>query len=67
MNHKCDEFCFDYRIVEDFKQIKNWSISNPENFVANPVNSFLLIKKLSTDLQNFVDIINSYEQLKGSI
>lgn len=55
------------KIVEEFKQIKNSSISNPENFVANPVNSFLLIKKLSTDLQSFVDIINSYEQLKDLV
>ncbi len=37
---------------------------NPENFIGNPVNSFLLIKKLTKDLQKFVDQVNSLEQLK---
>jgi hypothetical protein len=40
---------------------------NPENFIGNPVNSFLLIKKLTKDLQKFVDQVNSLEKLKDVV
>ncbi len=43
------------------------SKSNPENFIGNPVNSFLLIKKLTKDLQKFVDQVNSLEKLKDVV
>ena len=36
-----------------------------EDFVQNPVNSFLLIKKTNKDLQKFVDTLNLGEKLKG--
>ena len=38
---------------------------NIEKFVGNPVNSFLVIKKLTKDLQKFVDTVNTLERLKG--
>jgi len=45
----------------------NDSINSAENFIANPVNSYLLIKMLTKDLQNFVDILNNFDQLKSKI
>jgi hypothetical protein len=39
--------------------------SGDEDFIGNPVNAFLLIKKTTKDLQAFVDTLNTKEQLKG--
>ena len=53
-------------MLADFEKLA--SVANakePEKFVGNPVNSFLLIKKLSKDLQRFVDTMNSIENLKS--
>ena len=35
---------------------------DPEKFVGNPVNAFLMIKNLQKDLQMFVDDISNYHQ-----
>jgi hypothetical protein len=45
--------------------IAEQSKDNIEKFVGNPVNSFLVIKKLTKDLQKFVDTVNTLERLKG--
>ncbi len=41
--------------------------SDPEKFIGNPVNAFLLIKQLSVDLQLFVDTLNNFEKLKSLV
>ena len=41
--------------------------SDPEKFIGNPVNSFLLIKQLNVDLQLFVDTLNNFEKLKSLV
>ena len=39
---------------------------NPKKFMGNPVNSFLVIKLLTKDLQMFFDFFNSVQESKGS-
>lgn len=38
---------------------------DPDRFIGNPVNAYLVIKQLMKDLQKFVDTVNTYEKLKG--
>ena len=52
------------RIVNEFKKIANQTSLNAEKFVGNPVNSFLLIKQVDKELQNFVNILNPSEKLQ---
>jgi hypothetical protein len=54
-------------MVTEFRQMSNLANSDPEKFVGNPVNAFLMIKKLSKDLQTFVDDISNFQQTKGKI
>ena len=54
-------------MINEYELLEEESKKNPDNFVANPVNSFLLIKKLTKDLQKFVDKVNSLEKLKGKM
>ena len=41
-------------------------LGDPEIYVGNPVNSFILIKKLTKDLQKFIDTVNQIDQLKSN-
>lgn len=54
-----------FRIIDGLKQINKAAKPDPEIFVGNPVNAFLLIKHLAKDLQNFVNILNNIEKLKS--
>ena len=38
---------------------------DPKKFMGNPVNSFLVIKLLTKDLQMFFDFFNSMQESKG--
>ena len=53
--------------MKDFEDLEKDSIDNPERFIGNPVNSFLIIKKLTKDLQKFVDTVNAIEKLKDVV
>ena len=46
-------------MLKDYELITENAKDNPENFVGNPVNSFLLTKKLTTDFQNFQKMFRS--------
>jgi hypothetical protein len=53
-------------LLKDFDLLAESSKQNePEHFIGNPVNALLLIKKLTKDLQNIVDTLNTYSKLKG--
>lgn len=52
--------------MRDFENMAGKS-SDPEKFIGNPVNAFLVIKKLMKDLQKFVDTVNSFDKLKGTL
>lgn len=41
------------------------SVENPERFVGNPVNAFLIVKQLTKNLQSFIDTLNNFEHLKS--
>lgn len=56
---------YHFRLIADFKAISTQSTDNPVNFVANPINSFLLIKKLAKDLQIIINKLSNYDRLKG--
>ncbi|RNA10195.1 prolyl 4-hydroxylase subunit alpha-2 [Brachionus plicatilis] len=51
------------KIVGEFKKFSQES-SKQTNIVGNPVNAFLLIKLMVKDLQNFVDSLNTMDELK---
>ena len=55
------------RLIKDFDFIAESSYQDPENFIGNPVNALLLIKKLTKDLQKIVDTMNTYSRLKGKL
>ena len=46
-------------MLKDYELITENARHNPESFVGNPVNSFLLTKKLTTDFQNFQKMFRS--------
>lgn len=46
-------------MLKDYELITENARHNPESFVGNPVNSFLLTKKLTTDFQNFQKMLRS--------
>lgn len=48
-------------MLKDFELIKNESTKNIELFLSNPVNSFLLTKQLTKDLELFKSRNNSTE------
>ena len=48
-------------MLQDYELITEKAKNNPENFVGNPVNSFLLTKKLTKDFQQFQKMVNSSE------
>ena len=48
-------------MLQDYELITEKAKTNPENFVGNPVNSFLLTKKLTKDFQQFQKMVNSSE------
>ena len=43
--------------------MSNLANKDPEKFIGNPVNAFLMIKTLNKDLQFFVDGISNYNQI----
>ncbi len=53
------------RLILDFRKISEHSNANAEDFISNPVNSFLLIKKLYSDLQEFINLVNNRDRLNG--
>jgi len=53
------------RMLEDFELITKESTENVESFLSNPVNTFLLTKKLTKDFKLFKSINNSTE-IEGS-
>ena len=53
------------RILDDFEYLAEQSKKNPDLFIGNPVNSFLLLKKLTKDFQMFVDSLNFSVYLTG--
>ena len=52
-------------LLNELKTIANNSRHNPDTFIGNPVNSFLIIKLLSKDLEKVVDSLGSFDKLTG--
>jgi hypothetical protein len=46
--------------------MSNQATTDPQKFIGNPVNAFLMIKTLKKDLQFFVDGISNYNQINGN-
>jgi len=44
-------------MLGDYELIANQSKSNPDQFIANPVNIFLLTKKLTKDYETFNELM----------
>ena len=61
---KC--FYFYVRVLHGFREMTRASSFNPEAFIGNPVNSFLLIKQLSIDLKLFVDTLSNFEKIQSN-
>jgi hypothetical protein len=41
------------------------AVDDPEKFIGNPVNAFILIKQLTKNLQIFIDTLNIFDHLKS--
>ncbi len=54
------------RALGSFKEITQAGAVNPEAFIGNPVNAFLLIKQMSLEIKSFVSLLNNFEKLKGN-
>ena len=54
-------------LLSDYELVTETSTKSASNFIGNPVNSFVLIKKLTKDLQRFVDTVNSLDKLKDVV
>ncbi len=52
-------------MIDDFEFLARVSARDPDNFIGNPVNAFLLIKKLHKDVIKFIDTLNSTKLIKG--
>jgi hypothetical protein len=49
-------------MIKDYQYIAEISNKNPSNFVGNPINSFLLIKKLTKDLDELTNTMKKYNK-----
>ena len=53
-------------LLQDFDLVaQNAMQQGAEHFIGNPVNALLLLKKLTKDLQQIVDTLNTFSKLKG--
>ena len=50
---------YNQRILSDFELISEKALKDPEAFIGNPVNSFLLTKKLTKDINELESTLNS--------
>lgn len=41
-----------FRLAEDYEKHSKEALSNPEIYLSNPVNAFLLVKRFTTDWDN---------------
>lgn len=58
---------FIYSMIQDYKLLAHHAYPNPKKFVGNPINSFLLIKQLTIDLDDILEFFDSYELNSNSI
>ncbi|CAF0718005.1 unnamed protein product [Brachionus calyciflorus] len=54
-------------VVENFRSFSQISKIDQENFIGNPVNSFLVLKLMVKDIQRFVDLLNTIDDLKKMV
>lgn len=54
-------------LLKDFDFIAESSKNDPENFIGNPSNAVLLIKKLTKDLNKIVETINIYPKINATL
>lgn len=59
-NHTLKKVSF--RLLEDYELIVNKSLPNPNEFMGHPINSFIVIKHLTNDLNSAVGYLNTNEQ-----
>lgn len=54
-------------MLDDFEYLAAFANKEREKFIGNPVNAFLLLKKLHKDLEKFMDTLDSSKILKCSL
>lgn len=64
LNYK--SFCYK-RLLHDFQELSQQASKDATSFIANPVNAFLIIKKLSLDLKQIIDSINDNNRIKSAL
>jgi hypothetical protein len=52
--------------MKDFEFIAENSRNDPVSFISNPINGFILIKKMSRDLSEIFDLLAGYPDFKSS-
>lgn len=55
VNHTIETFFL--RVAEDLEKHSTDGLVDPEDHLSNPVNSFLLVKRLTTDWQHTVNTL----------
>lgn len=52
--------------MNEFEQTVSESKDDPEGYIGNPVNAFLLVKKLNREIAEFADILYSFSPVEGN-
>ena len=63
-------FCFlhisvCFRIADEYERRSNEALKDPNHYLANPVNAYLLVKTLTTNWEKVKDIVYSTTNLNG--
>jgi prolyl 4-hydroxylase len=53
--------------MQDFYDISQQASKDATGFIANPINAFLIIKKLSLDFKQLIDTINNTKRIQSIV
>ena len=54
------------RDLNEMERIHDMAAHSPEDFLANPINAYLLVKKLTVDWADLQDVMTDNSMGKGS-
>ena len=55
-------FC---RLADEYDRNAEQALVDPENYIANPVNAFLFVKKFTADLPQTKELVSAEKNTKG--
>ena len=57
-----DKWLQQQTVVKDYQLLRNKALEDVDRFVGNPINSYLLIRKLKTDIEELTNIMEEHER-----